>query len=334
MEDPTAAWLSGPHLSKKQVEELEASIEANPNQPIERLKLIAFYSRKRSDSKGKRLEIEHVSWFIKNKPDVESDIARLAFSPGVDRIESYSTYKELWMQQVNKRSKSIQVLRNAANFFQIAEPDLAESLFLKVKSKAPNDFEVTGELANFYRMRVLYEKDPIRAKHFSTQSLSEFEATVDLATDDERRFYALTSLVEAAAEFGEYERANEVAKTLLDIAPKYQDDWNYGNAIYHANYALALVAHSRNNIQQSIDYLVKASRTPGSPQLDSFGPRFELAQQLLNQGERNAVLEYLENCSKFWENGMCVKWIEQLKQGQEPKLSRFGFCAPSKSDAN
>ena len=48
-----------------------------------------------------------------------------------------------------------------------------------------------------------------------------------------------------------------------------------------------------------------AGRTPGSPQLNSFGPQFTLARELLQHGEqadREDVAAFLDDVAKFWAN--------------------------------
>jgi hypothetical protein len=47
-----------------------------------------------------------------------------------------------------------------------------------------------------------------------------------------------------------------------------------------------------------------------------------LAQLLLDHGERDAVLKYLEDCKKFWNLGQrdLEKWISAIKAGKTPKL--------------
>ena len=43
-----------------------------------------------------------------------------------------------------------------------------------------------------------------------------------------------------------------------------------------------------------------AGHTPGSPQLDSFGPDIRLAWDLLQRGQDQAVLDYLHDVARFW----------------------------------
>ena len=47
-------------------------------------------------------------------------------------------------------------------------------------------------------------------------------------------------------------------------------------------------------------FLLAAGKTPGSPQLNSFGPNMRLVVELLALGTRDAVLQYFDDCKVFW----------------------------------
>ena len=70
--------------------------------------------------------------------------------------------------------------------------------------------------------------------------------------------------------------------------------------------------------------MLKAGATPGSPQLDSFGPSMTLAKELLEKGERQAVIEYFQLCAKFWEMGKksLENWTSVVKEGKIPDFGR------------
>jgi hypothetical protein len=68
-------------------------------------------------------------------------------------------------------------------------------------------------------------------------------------------------------------------------------------------------------------YLIASARTTGSPVLGSFGPNMSLAKELLEQGEKEAVLEYLGLCASFWKNDKLTTWVQQVNQGWIPDFS-------------
>lgn len=67
-------------------------------------------------------------------------------------------------------------------------------------------------------------------------------------------------------------------------------------------------------------YLLEAGRTPGSPQLSSFGPNMQLARELLEAGETRPVLEYFELCRKFWPSPALDAWAAEVRAGQIPEF--------------
>src|SRR5581483_10104342 len=78
--------------------------------------------------------------------------------------------------------------------------------------------------------------------------------------------------------------------------------WTYGNQIYYANSVLGRVALRKGDKQAAITYLMASGQTPGSPQLNSIGPTFVLNRELLEAGEKAAVLQHLDLVGRFWAN--------------------------------
>jgi tetratricopeptide (TPR) repeat protein len=103
----------------------------------------------------------------------------------------------------------------------------------------------------------------------------------------------------AALEAGETELAKKhAAETLQKNTDETSD--HYGHVIHNANQILGRCALREGNLADAKAYLLKAGATPGSPQLNSFGPQLHLARELLEKGEKETVLQYLDLVSKFW----------------------------------
>jgi hypothetical protein len=102
-----------------------------------------------------------------------------------------------------------------------------------------------------------------------------------------------------------YAKAERLAEEYLALADKYKHDdpMSYGNAIHASHQVLGLLRLHEGNIEQAKQHLLLAGHTPGSPQLDSYGPRMVLARELLKQGQRGVVLQYLDLVAKFWASG-------------------------------
>jgi len=120
---------------------------------------------------------------------------------------------------------------------------------------------------------------------------------------------------------GKYDLAEKLATELLEISSEFKDNWNYGNAIHHSYTILGLVEIRKGNIDNAAKFLKRSGDTPGSPQLDSHGPSFYLAMELLLNDRNEDVLNYLSQVERFWEYGYrdLPKWIEVIKKDDIPE---------------
>jgi hypothetical protein len=144
-------------------------------------------------------------------------------------------------------------------------------------------------------------------------------------------------LAEFSLEAGEdLGRVRVLAQRRLDEA-KNNNDWNYGNIVYEANELLGRVAMREGKFEDARRYLRAAGQTTGSPQLNSFGPRFMLARELLEHGEqadRDAVIAFLDDVARFWaapdkvpdlrkadalkKKQQIETWKDQIRDGKIP----------------
>jgi tetratricopeptide (TPR) repeat protein len=140
------------------------------------------------------------------------------------------------------------------------------------------------------------------------------------AKTDQERFYALNDAAKESFVLGKTEDARTYANNLLALLPKFPNDWNYGNAVQDANLVLGRIAVQEGRLEDAKRHLLEAGKSPGSPQMNSFGPNMSLAKDLLEKGERNVVLEHFELCRKFWkmDRGRLDQWSQDVKAGKIP----------------
>jgi hypothetical protein len=136
-------------------------------------------------------------------------------------------------------------------------------------------------------------------------------------------FDQLPELAKRAVDAGEADKAEAYAKQLLGMAPDYPKSWNYGNAVFYGNFVLGRVAAQRGDVAQAGQYLLAAGATPGSPQLNSFGPNMTLAKELLEKGKSDTVLQCLGLCKHFWkmDRGKLDEWSTTVRDGGIPDFS-------------
>lgn len=152
------------------------------------------------------------------------------------------------------------------------------------------------------------------------QRLQRATNELDSAKTPENRFYALNDAAKESFVVGNTENAQKYAQELMALLPQFKGNWNYGNAVQDANLVLGRIAVREGRIDDAKRYLLEAGKSPGSPQMDSFGPNMSLAKDLLEKGERQVVLDYFDLCRKFWEmhDGSLDKWSKQVRNGEIP----------------
>src|SRR5579859_2182957 len=104
------------------------------------------------------------------------------------------------------------------------------------------------------------------------------------ATDRLKRFYALDDHIKKAYAANDFAGAGKLATEYLELANTYRCNWNYGNAVHDANRYLGLISLKKGDTDAAVVYLREAGKSTGSPQLDSFGPELDLANELLKRG--------------------------------------------------
>lgn len=139
-------------------------------------------------------------------------------------------------------------------------------------------------------------------------------------SNSRRRYDLLSQLTAAALAAGEDEKAAAYAKESLAAAEQDRRGWNYGNAVHDGHMTLGLVALRRNDVATAREQLLAAGKTPGSPQLNSFGPNMALASELLKSGDRETVLQYFAECRSFWKLGetQLDTWSATVRKGDTP----------------
>lgn len=135
------------------------------------------------------------------------------------------------------------------------------------------------------------------------------------------RFYNLESLIrESWYKKGDYGQAEALAMEYLELAEQFKSDWNYGNAIHFSHLTIGLIRLREGEVEKAGEHLLAAGKTPGSPQLDSYGPRLTLARELLLRGEKRVVLQYLDMVANFWTKE------KDLIKGVTPKRPVPKWC--------
>jgi hypothetical protein len=312
-------------LTSQQASALEDTLTRNPEDLQTRDRLMMYYFQAMVTSRSSELEQkreQHIFWLIQHHPESEfasspeAMIQPVGLSGGT---EGYQQGKQLWLKQIESHPENVGILLNGARFVSLWDRNLGREWAEKVLMLDPGNSEAASMLAQSYMQERLMttsdeEKTILAKKAFSLRELALAKAA------GEDRFNELTDIAGEALEAGELDKAEKYASELLQSSEQFKRSWNYGNALHKGNIVLGRIALRRGDLPTAKDRLLAAGATPGSPQLDSFGPNMTLAKELLEKGERDAVVTYLQACSKYWkmDGGRLQQWIATVKSGSIP----------------
>lgn len=315
----------GRELTQEEAKLLEENLKNNPHAVSSRTQLLGYYTHLQPlhDPSGLEAKREHVLWFVQKSPeaDVLGDTAVMIL--GLFDPIGYAKVKEAWMTQLERNPKNVTMLGNAANFLSMIEYESAIKLLQRAQSLEPSNPKWAMELGHKYVHKGLFETklgSPEAVKQAGGKAFTQFEKAYALE-DEWGKGALLSDLAKTALAADQLTNARKYAEIALQVA---SSDADYGNRIHHGNLVLGRIALREDNIEEAKTRLIAAGKTPGSPNLNSFGPNMALAQELLEKGEREIVLEYFRLCSKFWEleqaKDQLDKWTVLVNGGRIPEF--------------
>lgn len=138
-----------------------------------------------------------------------------------------------------------------------------------------------------------------------------------------QKVHDLSFMTIAAYVSGDSEKA---AKFALDIKKDVEDltfasASTANRAIHTSNTILGLIALDGDKVSEAGAFLIASGSLKGSsPSLKVSGPNMLLAKRLLERGEKDTVIKYLDLCGSLWErdNGSLQMWKAQIKNGEIP----------------
>ncbi len=159
----------------------------------------------------------------------------------------------------------------------------------KAHELAPANEACTATLVRVYERRgTLFNTTPAE----QVEWLRKADA---LATSDQQRMSFLPRLALAEFDSGDDAAAERDAKRTLDLAGSRQ---GYFNLLHLGNTVLGRLALAQGNKARAKEHFLASTQV--GDRGGYFQPNLTLAQDLLDAGERAAVLEFLEKCRSFW----------------------------------
>ena len=115
------------------------------------------------------------------------------------------------------RKKSARVLANAAAFFRLEDPRLAETLLKRAARAEPQNAQWQSKLGHLFRGKALLARGVARRRLAQT-ALKYFQREQRLTKGKPFRWYNLTDLAEASFEAGLLDQAGGFAREMLRIS--------------------------------------------------------------------------------------------------------------------
>jgi tetratricopeptide (TPR) repeat protein len=190
---------------------------------------------------------------------------------------------------------------------------LVEHLYQRAVELDPKSQRWTSGLASFYWTSA--------SRKFGPEKIALLEKALRLVGDVSPRSYILPDLAQEYFNIGNLTLAAARAQDCLIIAQNDSDP-NHGGALHFGNIVLGRIALKNGDIEEAKRRLLAAGNTTSTPVLMSFGPNWDLAQDLLARGEHETVLSYIELCGKFWQSGASRlgTWATDIRNGGSPNL--------------
>lgn len=173
-------WKAAAALTSEQVDALERTVAANPEDLESRKKILIFYSRSGQKVLGWSEMIArrrpHLLWLIEHHPEHRLTSQANSLSP-VHDPEGYAAARQLWLQHAAARDADAPILNSAARFFANHDKRLAEEMLLRAAALDPEGRSLVRERFGVYeppwdrQLGMLYARAIVGSTDQTTRSI-------------------------------------------------------------------------------------------------------------------------------------------------------------------
>jgi hypothetical protein len=301
-------------MTKDKAAQLESDVQKKPEDIDSRLSLIGYYSwNGRTVVDQVRLRT-HVLWFIEHHPEHPAT-AEPSLRDLPDDPDGNLQIQALWRKNIELRGNETDVLKNAEKFFFSRDPEEADRIIHLLSEKEPLSHQWPDELAKLYNM---FGIPGYFTEDASERTREAYRRVLELTHDQRAREALAGDMAEAAFRSGNLSGSVQLAKIFLQSSDR--------SAMQRANTLLGRVALRSKDVDGAKQYLLDSSKPAASRYIEVAGPMMVLAKELLDNGERDVVVQYLENCLSLWPHGEDVLhlWISDIKNGRKPGFGNLG----------
>ena len=316
----------GASLTADEITDLEAHLADNPMDLSARTRLLGYWgdlARYREPPSKTRVR-SLLLWLIHNEP--KSEVLSILpstvreFDPHSDP-EGFVEGKQAFLAHLEKEPNDLTLLQHTVDFLGLNNRSLVIELLERAQSVDSSNPNWTLKLG-FTHYLDIHSGSGEPNIEAARSALGQYERAYELL-DESRGRSSLQYATEAAIVANDLDKAGEYAYSMLEAN---RPGSHHGDNIHFGNITLGRIALAQGDTKGAASYLLLAGSTPGSPQLNWFGPDTKLAKKLLETGEHESVLQYFSLCAKFWKRGgdQLREWEIVVQGGGIPRSPDFG----------
>lgn len=300
-------------LTPEEVSELESRIQVDPDEFECHYLLLEYYREKSfSDAQAAEKRNIHYEWLALNYPDLEISLSSFELMRGYCGPVFFAKIRNIFLAHLSDRPDNPSIIKNVAEAFTLDDPIFVLDLLKRGKQCFPDDASWSRDLAHHYRLL-----------GHGFEQLALQECLESLKHEDESKWlepYLLSDLYIA----GQKDRAFAACNNMLYLVKEKSRQKRDGDIINTAHTVLGLIALDDNDVELAKHHLHLSSQGASSPVNCSFGPMLDLASAFIDRGDRQAAIDYLQECKAFWKPAKHVsKLIKEIEAGKNPMTQKL-----------
>ena len=307
-------------LTARDAEVLEQRLVEEPGDVRNRTMLLLYYGRSVEDAHGNARRAVHTLWLIKNAPETEvlqtaharlTQFDRGAFASDEERDALYARMEASWLRQLEAHPDNPSVIRNAAQFSWLSDPERRLALLERGGALEPMNPDWPEKVGHELHDKAWASGEPPDAA-IASLALAQFERARELSNPDS----LLVPLARTAFHAGVMVKARRYAEAAVAAAGDRMvggdREGHYGNIL------LGQIALREGKIEEARERLLTAAEFTGGTGVHR--PNMALARDLLQEGEPAVVLEYFARCADSWPRGKekLSRWTVEIEAGEIP----------------
>lgn len=321
----TLTWtMEGAKLSATQAEELEAAVTRDPDDLSSRVRLVGWLQTSEVFDHRKRLRlIDHLLWLIEHKYDEGPDFwSHLNSGLLMSGKEDQERAIAIWKRHLVAAPGSTPLLESASDFLRFSDPEYSLKLCEQAARISPRDPLWSQKIAYAHLLRT-NTRDRELQYSAASSALKYYEQAIGLTREDAEAYSNLHRYAaEAAWLVDRNDKATRWANLLLKNARA--GEWWYNNARHEGYTVLGLVALDEGKLDAAGKSLMLSVDidTKGT---GIFAPSLALAAALLDRGQKDIVIEYLESLREQTKYGRerFGKMIAEIHAGGAPEEFKY-----------